>query len=131
MTGHRPNELPTLFIPRGFLQPGTDKFTSYSNPQLNLACQSPGDPSGCARRNQVEWQRVGKSMTNLEPSSSQNEVDLLGIAQIAWYALVVFLVLGGLLLSARAGDNYMAMSGLLFAGFGFLLGFRLLRRLVP
>ena len=83
---------------------------------------------GAIKLNGNVW---GKSMTNLEPSSSQNEVDLLGIVQIAWYALVVFLVLGGLLLSARAGDNYMAMSGLLFAGFGFLLGFRLLRRLVP
>jgi hypothetical protein len=83
---------------------------------------------GTIKPNDNAW---GKSMTSLEPSPSQNEVDLLGIAQIAWYALVAFLVLGGLLLSARAGDDYMAMSGLLFAGFGCLLGFRLLRRLVP
>ena len=70
-------------------------------------------------------------MTNLEPFPTQNAVEPLGLAQMAWYAFAAFLVLGGLLLSARAGDSYMATNGLLFAGFGILLGFRLLRRLVP
>jgi hypothetical protein len=48
-----------------------------------------------------------------------------------WGLLVLALVVGGLLLSARAGDAYTAVSGLLFAGFGAFLGFRLMGRMLP
>jgi hypothetical protein len=54
-----------------------------------------------------------------------------GAGLVPWAVLVVLLVVGGLLLSARAGDAYMAVSGLLFAGFGVLLGFRLMHRVLP
>lgn len=45
-----------------------------------------------------------------------------------WGVLVVALVLGGLLLAARAADAYTSVFGFLLAGFGVLLGFRLLVR---
>jgi hypothetical protein len=48
-----------------------------------------------------------------------------------WGLLAALLVLGGLLLAARAADAYTAASGLLFAGFGVFLGFRLLGRTLP
>jgi hypothetical protein len=54
---------------------------------------------------------------------------LLGVAH--WFALVAALVLGGLFLAARAGDAYTHVSGLLFAGFGLLLGARVLHRTLP
>lgn len=54
-----------------------------------------------------------------------------GLDLLPWAVLVLLLVIGGLLLSARAGDSYMAASGLLFAAFGVLLGFRLLGRTLP
>ncbi|MCW8086574.1 hypothetical protein [Sabulicella glaciei] len=54
-----------------------------------------------------------------------------GLATGGWALLVALLVFGGLLLSARAGDDYMAASGLLFAGFGMFLGYRLLHRSLP
>ena len=50
---------------------------------------------------------------------------------MGWAAFVVVLVIGGLLLSARAGDSYMSVSGMLFAGFGVFFGFRLLHRVLP
>lgn len=48
-----------------------------------------------------------------------------------WALLVLALVLGGLALSSRAGDAYTAIAGLLFAGFGAFIGFRLLDRMLP
>lgn len=54
-----------------------------------------------------------------------------GVSQLGWYGLCAVLVILGLLLAARAGDDYMAASGMLFAAFGIFLGFRLLRRAVP
>jgi hypothetical protein len=70
-------------------------------------------------------------MASAESRPSQTESASLGVAQMGWYAFAVFLVLAGLLLSARAGDDYMAVSGMLFAGFGLLLAFRLLGRSLP
>ena len=54
---------------------------------------------------------------------------LLGAAP--WFALVAALVLGGLLLAARAGDAYTHVAGLLFAAFGLVFGARLLHRVLP
>lgn len=54
---------------------------------------------------------------------------LLGAAP--WFALVALLVVGGLLLSARAGDAYTHVAGLLFAAFGLVFGARLLHRVLP
>lgn len=70
-------------------------------------------------------------MASTETSGARTERVSWGIAPMAWCAFAAFLILGGLLLSARAGDDYMAVSGLLFAGFGVLLGFRLLGRSLP
>ena len=53
------------------------------------------------------------------------------LGAVPWFALVAFMVIGGLLLSARAGDAYTHVAGLLFAGFGLLFGARLLHRLLP
>jgi hypothetical protein len=50
---------------------------------------------------------------------------------LPWAIFMVVLIIGGLLLSARAGDNYTAVSGLLFAGFGVFFGLRLLHRVLP
>jgi len=50
---------------------------------------------------------------------------------LPWAVFMMLLIIGGLLLSARAGDNYTAMSGLLFAGFGVFFGLRLLHRVLP
>ncbi|MBD0272140.1 MAG: hypothetical protein ICV73_09435 [Acetobacteraceae bacterium] len=54
---------------------------------------------------------------------------LLGAAP--WFALVAALVIGGLLLAARAGDAYTHVAGLLFAAFGLVFGGRLLHRTLP
>lgn len=48
-----------------------------------------------------------------------------------WGVLVVALVIGGLFLSSRAGDGYTSAFGFLLAGFGAVLGLRLLARLTP
>lgn len=53
------------------------------------------------------------------------------VGLIPWGVFVVLLIIGGLLLSARAGDSYTAVSGLLFAGFGVFFGLRLLHRVLP
>ena len=53
------------------------------------------------------------------------------LGAVPWFVLVAALVVGGLLLAARAGDGYTHVSGLLFAGFGLLFGARLLHRLLP
>lgn len=50
---------------------------------------------------------------------------------VRWGALVVALVVGGLLLASRAGDDYTAAFGFLLAGFGAVLGFRVLSRVLP
>ena len=55
--------------------------------------------------------------------------NLLGAAP--WFVLVAALVVGGLLLAARAGDGYTHAAGLLFAAFGLLFGARVLHRLLP
>jgi hypothetical protein len=55
--------------------------------------------------------------------------DLLALSP--WFLLVAVLAVGGLLLSARAGDGYTAAVGLLFAGFGVFLGFRVMGRMLP
>ncbi len=54
---------------------------------------------------------------------------LIGVAH--WFAVVAALVLGGLFLAARAGDAYTHVAGLLFTGFGLLLGARILHRTLP
>ena len=54
---------------------------------------------------------------------------LLGAAP--WFVLVALLVVGGLLLAARAGDAYTHVSGLLFAAFGLVFGARVLHRVLP
>ena len=48
-----------------------------------------------------------------------------------WAAPVALLVLGGLFLAARAGDDYMQVCGFLFMALGFVLGLRLLQRWRP
>ena len=48
-----------------------------------------------------------------------------------WGVLVVALVIGGLFLSSRAGDDYTSAFGFLLAGFGAVLGLRLLARVTP
>ena len=62
---------------------------------------------------------------------SSGAADRGGAGLIPWAVLAALLLVGGLLLSARAGDAYLMVSGLLFAGFGVLLGFRLLGRMLP
>lgn len=61
----------------------------------------------------------------------QNDAERYSLGLMGWAAFVVLLVIGGLLLSARAGDSYMSVSGMLFAGFGVFFGFRLLHRVLP
>lgn len=50
---------------------------------------------------------------------------------LRWGVLVVALVLGGLLLAARAGDAFTTAFGLLLAAFGVLLIGRLVARVLP
>jgi hypothetical protein len=57
--------------------------------------------------------------------------DLLPPTFPLWMVFVALLVVGGLALSANAGDAYMAVAGLMFAGFGLVFGFRLLSRVLP
>jgi hypothetical protein len=58
--------------------------------------------------------------------------DLLDLSDIArWGILVTALVLGGLVLAARAADDYTYVCGLLFSGFGVLLAMRLMGRWKP
>ena len=54
-----------------------------------------------------------------------------GFSLFAWGGLVVVLVLGGLVLAARAADDYMSISGLLFALFGAFWASRIITRLLP
>ncbi|TCZ63031.1 hypothetical protein [Roseicella aquatilis] len=70
-------------------------------------------------------------MASEKTSAERAAAEDHGIGLIGWYVFAVLLVLGGLLLSARADDDYMGVSGLLFAAFGVLLGFRLLGRSLP
>jgi hypothetical protein len=55
------------------------------------------------------------------------DLDLL----LRWGMLVAVLVVGGLLLAARAADSYTAAIGFLLGGFGVLLAFRLIGRATP
>ena len=48
-----------------------------------------------------------------------------------WGALAVMIALGGLVIAAGAADDYMYACGLLFTGFGTVLGGRLMMRWVP
>ena len=57
--------------------------------------------------------------------------DDYGVSLFAWGALVVALVIGGLVLAARAADEYMSISGLLFAAFGAFWASRIITRLLP
>jgi hypothetical protein len=63
------------------------------------------------------------------PAGDERRDDAFGLAP--WFLLVAVLAVGGLLLSARAGDGYTAAVGLLFAGFGVFLGFRVMGRMLP
>ena len=53
------------------------------------------------------------------------------LGAVPWFALVALMVIGGLLLSARAGDAYTHVAGLLLAAFGLVFGARLLHRVLP
>lgn len=58
--------------------------------------------------------------------------DTLAPAALArWGVFAAFLALGGLVLAAGAADDYMYLCGLLFVGFGGLLGGRLFGRWAP
>lgn len=58
--------------------------------------------------------------------------DALDPADLArWGIFMAALVLGGLVLASRAGDDYMYVCGLLFVAFGLLVGLRLLGRWTP
>lgn len=76
-------------------------------------------------------------MPNMDPATTRTarqpgSPDLLDPGDIArWGVLVVVLVLGGLVLAARAADDYMYACGLLFTGFGVLLAMRLMGRWKP
>lgn len=48
-----------------------------------------------------------------------------------WGVLAALLSLGGLFLAAGAADDYMYACGLLFIGFGVVLGGRLMGRWMP
>ncbi len=73
-------------------------------------------------------------MASTEPATARtaenpNALDPADLAR--WGALAAVLALGGLVLAANAGDDYMYVCGLLFVGFGVLLGLRLMRRWSP
>lgn len=50
---------------------------------------------------------------------------------VRWSPLVLALALGGLVLAARAEDEFTAIFGMLLTAFGVLIGFRLVVRAVP
>lgn len=50
---------------------------------------------------------------------------------LRWGGLLVPLGIGGLLLAARAADDYTVAVGILLAGFSVLLAFRLVARIAP
>jgi hypothetical protein len=76
-------------------------------------------------------------MPNMDPATTRTarqpgSPDLLDLSDIArWGILVTALVLGGLVLAARAADDYAYVCGLLFSGFGMLLAMRLMGRWKP
>jgi hypothetical protein len=73
-------------------------------------------------------------MASTEPATARTpgNPDGLDPADLArWGTLAAVLALGGLVLAANAGDDYMYVCGLLFVGFGVLLGLRLMRRWSP
>lgn len=81
--------------------------------------------------------REQSAMASTEPApartarmpGSPDAVDPTDLAR--WGVFATFLALGGLVLAANAGDDYMYVCGLLFIGFGVLLGLRLMRRWSP
>lgn len=69
---------------------------------------------------------------NTRTARQPGSPDLLDPGDIArWGVLVAALVLGGLVLAARAADDYTYVCGLLFSGFGVLLAMRLMGRWKP
>jgi hypothetical protein len=62
-----------------------------------------------------------------EYSDTGQDVELLS----RWGGLVAALVFGGLMLASRAADDYTYVFGFLLAGFGVLIGGRLLARVRP
>jgi hypothetical protein len=71
----------------------------------------------------------GEEAAGTDRTEAVADGGLLGAAP--WFALVALAVLGGLFLSARAGDAYTHVAGLLFAAFGLVFGARLLHRVLP
>jgi hypothetical protein len=66
-------------------------------------------------------------MTRDGHAGSVGDIGLLA----RWGVLVVALVIGGLFISSRAGDDYTSVFGFLLTGFGAVLGLRLLARITP
>lgn len=62
-------------------------------------------------------------------ASKSDTLDPSALAR--WGVLAGLLSLAGLVLAARAADDYMYACGLLFIGFGVVLGGRLMRRWAP
>ena len=50
---------------------------------------------------------------------------------LRWGFLIVLMALGGLLLAARAADDYTLVVGFLLSGFAVLLAIRLIVRVTP
>lgn len=65
------------------------------------------------------------------PHAPQPAAAMDGDALGRWGAFAAALSLAGLFMAAAAGDDYMFASGLLFVGFGLLLGARLMARWKP
>lgn len=70
-------------------------------------------------------------MAKEKVSSHPSGDDEYGFTLFAWGCLVAVLAVGGLLLAARAADDYMAASGFLFFLFGAFWASRILKRLLP
>jgi hypothetical protein len=70
-------------------------------------------------------------MDQVETRAASERSDGLPSTFPLWMVFVALLVVGGLALSANAGDAYMTAAGILFAGFGVFFGFRLLSRVLP
>jgi hypothetical protein len=81
--------------------------------------------------------REQSAMASTEPAPartarSPGSPDALDPTDLArWGVFAAVLALGGLVLAANAGDDYMYVCGLLFIGLGVLLGLRLMRRWSP
>ncbi|PHK93498.1 hypothetical protein CR162_18285 [Pseudoroseomonas rhizosphaerae] len=64
-------------------------------------------------------------------SPARPDAEGFGFSLFVWGAFAVALVVGGLLLAARAADDYMTVSGFLFALFGVFWASRIVTRLLP